>query len=347
MGGNIFKEADRFSEEESWLVADWVEEFLCIDCGVDTEDWGFVEAYRTKESFGDMDVVIDSWYSTDRIENFFIYKYGMPVQRNGKILSVCAPALKGKRVQIDFIFEDDVRMALDYYNWNDLGNLIGRQAHKLGFKFGHDGLSYVFREGTNTYATHRISNNITTILDFLKFDSHTYHQGFHTLEDIFEFVASGVYFNPDIYLLHNLNNTSRTRDRKRKTYQEFLLWCKSQKWKSEDILDQDARPVFPYIDSPEWKETFKADQLERSFRFFGWESDYNAIIAEHEEKKQKREWWNGDIAHEVTGLEGKDLGIFMQQMKGAYDLDKAFQFKLDSSRMAKFLFDTIRRDYDW
>lgn len=35
--------------------------------------------------------------------------------------------------------------SLEYLNWNDLGNLIGRIAHKFGLKYGHKGLLYIIK----------------------------------------------------------------------------------------------------------------------------------------------------------------------------------------------------------
>src|SRR3546814_18504796 len=50
-------------------------------------------------------------------------------------------------------------------------------------------------------------------------------QGFETPEDIYSFVASSPFFSSDIFLLENRNAKARMRDKKRKMYMEFLLWC--------------------------------------------------------------------------------------------------------------------------
>ena len=51
--------------------------------------------------------------------------------------------------QVDLIFTEKkfYESALVYFANNDFSNLIGRIAHKHGFKYGHCGLVYVMRDG--------------------------------------------------------------------------------------------------------------------------------------------------------------------------------------------------------
>src|SRR3546814_18901157 len=65
-------------------------------------------------------------------------------------------------------------------------------------------------------------------------------QGFETPEDIYSFVASSPFFSSDIFLLENRNAKARMRDKKRKMYMEFLLWC-------------EARPDLPVFHYPKNK----------------------------------------------------------------------------------------------
>ncbi len=193
-----------------------------------------VEAYRDKPDFGDLDLLIESTGFDPHQAAAALN--AMEIVRNGPVTSIGIPvrpdlpATEGNLFQVDLIKVplDEFDASRAYFAWNDLGNLCGRLAHSMGLKLGHDGLSYTWRHGDHVFASIDLLKHWRDILPVLGLSYERWEQGFDSLEDIFKFVVSSPYFNRDIFLLHNRNNTTRVRDAKRKTYMEFLLWLEAQ-----------------------------------------------------------------------------------------------------------------------
>lgn len=285
-----------------------------------------VEAYAEKRDFGDLDILVES-EAIDRLragrliekpEDDPLFQWAQSVWHtrehypNGPVISFEYRASPDAAVgfQVDLIMVPAARfeMAKAYFSFNDLGNLIGRVAHKMGFTYGDRGLDYPLREGTHMVGKVHISHDPDAILPFLGFDTERFHKGFANLEEIFQYVASSDYFNPDIYLLENVNHQSRTRDRKRANYRAFLNWCQEHKglkgypWAShEDREKKEAE-----------KQFFKEAAL-RTFPDF--EHGLDALIRRHEIKKAIRHRFNGEKVRDWTGLENRELGNLMKRLR--------------------------------
>lgn len=250
-------------------------------------------SYRNKESFGDMDILVSSDnLPTDWQVGVAELLQSKEVVRNGNVVS-----FEHKEFQIDLIATptEDFVIADKYFAYNDLGNLLGRLANSLGLKLGHQGLFYNWQEGTEKYHTAVLTKDWGLILSVLGLDLAHYRAGFDTLEDIFEFVASSRFFNPAIYLLANRNSRDRVRDEKRKTYTEFLDWC--------------GRLAQPYPTRYPDKETY----LPYLFEMIpGFQELDTQVRAKWGRSKRLKAVFNGRIVSEATGLNGKELGAFMQ-----------------------------------
>lgn len=274
-------------------------------------------AYRTKESFGDMDIVLESDHLPSNWQEKIIEHFVLRPEewvKNGNCLSFAY-----RQLQIDLITtpSSQYESSLSYYNWSDLGNLVGRIAHQLGLKLGHDGLSYNWRlDDTKHFRNVVLLTDWNDILPVLGLDPERYNQGFDTLEDIFKFVVWSPFFNKDIYLLHNRNNTSRTRDRKRKTYMSFLKWIETYeerdqqrywaKWNEEHReVTGNKRHWLPYLFS----------------KIEGFEAIYNEVQTEWDEAVKFKSRFNGDLVKEYIGLEGKELGEFMKWIRTTVNQD--------------------------
>lgn len=257
-----------------------------------------IRAYNNKESFGDMDILIEGDYTAENfigtIQSIFEPKQ---IYKNSNCIS-----FEYKEFQIDLIVTptEEFDTSYNYFNYNDLGNLCGRIAHSMGLKLGHDGLSYNWRIDTYQFKNVVLLTDWNDILPVLGLDPEVYNRGFDELEDIFKFVVSSQFFNKDIFLLHNRNHTSRVRDAKRKTYMEFLDW-----------IEVDGNAVNNYS-----KKENKDDWLEYLFVMIdGFQTIYGIVNREWEDATAVKAKFNGDIVRGYTGLEGKDLGIFMKYMK--------------------------------
>lgn len=282
-------------------------------------------AYSSKASFGDMDVLIEGGQGFDPIA---VGKAlgATEIVRNGDVTSIGIEVDDGV-FQVDLIkipaasFEFAVR----YFAYNDMGNLLGRVAHKFGAKFGHLGLLYPLRDPSNSdhlIAEVMITTDFSTALTLLGYNATLYEERhasgqFQTLDDIFQYVVSSPYVNRDIYLLDNRNYKSRTRDAKRRTYTLFLDWLKTQQglhaypWgapgSAERLTQRQSFLDVAFEAVPLFKQTY-ADAMEK-----------------HDQLKRVKRYFNGDMVSALTGLSGKELGVCMRRIRESFDSDYAFE----------------------
>lgn len=250
--------------------------------------------YSNKENFGDLDVLIKSSTINGNILDIInqLFKPSEVYNNNGVI------SFDYKEFQIDFIMTSDDKWetSINYFSYNDLGNLIGRISYQMGFRFGHFGLKFVYLHDKGGRKTSKIiSKNPRKIYEFLGFDYDRYLKGFNDLEDIFKFVANSRYFNRNIFNYDNLNHQNRTRNKKRKNYELFLDYIKTNK----DIL---------FIDYEFKTKEFYINEAEK---FFGVE--LNNLVNEFnyrvERERLASEKFNGHIIMEKYGFKGKEIGI--------------------------------------
>jgi hypothetical protein len=266
-----------------------------------------IKAYTLKESFGDMDVLAcTDKYDPCNIEDKLIRLFNTKeVVKNGNVVS-----FEYKQFQIDLILTRpaDYVSSQQYFAYNDLGNLIGRVAHSMGLKLGHDGLTYKFyADKTQVFREITLLKDWEQILPVLGYSWERYQQGFDTLEDIFKFVVSSPFFNKSIYALENRNHAARTRDAKRLTYTSFLEWLENY---NETEVQKFHR---------EWFVKNDCDKIVWTDYLFGMIPNFypqyeqaEKDLAFHQEFKRR---YNGELVAGWTGLQGKELGAFMSYVK--------------------------------
>ncbi|MFF2532194.1 hypothetical protein ACFVS2_25125 [Brevibacillus sp. NPDC058079] len=314
MGGNALKNTftRRYEKVEYFVL---VEEVLLalknLFPNIRTE---VIKAYGGKESFGDMDVLIE----LDHLPNNwtkYVIDYFKPNEnfKNGDVFS-----FDYKEFQIDLIGtkSESFDFSATYFSYNDLGNLMGRIAHKMGLKFGHQGLLYVLREEDKVIKEIVLSTSAEEVLAFLGYDYARHQQGFDALEDVFHFAVSTPYFNPDIYLLDNLNHKSRVRDAKRKTYNEFLLWLQSDAYLRKEIVP------YPYNQDKQFYKPFILNFFSNAIPFV------EQALADHQQLLAFRQRFNGNLVKDLTGLDGKELGGFLQRMMKEAGGETEFRAKI-------------------
>lgn len=274
-----------------------------------SENLHVIRAYRNKDSFGDLDVVIcgDTNASVDIIKNRFNSK---EIIRNSNVLSFPLGAF-----QIDFTHHSDKEIfaaACDYYDWSPAGNCVGKIAHQFGLSYGHDGLSYLIREeffdgkkeSTNTLDRVILSNNTEKIHNFLGFSHKKWLDGFDNESDIFDWVINSEFFNRERFSFDEMNHRARVRDKKRPDYNRMMKYI-------EDLANV----------SLEYK------RLENKYDYFNWikksfpilEEKIEAARQKLERKKEIRAKFNGHIVSEITGLQNQELGVFMATFKKSID----------------------------
>lgn len=259
--------------------------------------------FRDKETFGDIDIIcsndnlnidLKSWIK----ENFD----SKEIFHNTNVWSI-----EFMEVQIDIIImkEENFNSCVEYMGFNDLGNLVGRYAHRFGLKYGFDGLVFVYRTEGKVLGEIQVSKDIERTINFLGLDYNVYKDGFNTLEDIFTFIVNGKYFDPYMYDMNNLNRINRERNEKRKTYQSFLEYV-------EPLKDT----VKPYVYNK--NKSLYIGLIDRYFP--GFMEQYIGLEKKEQRRLEIHNKFNGNIVMQYwPNLSGKELGNAITNFKSSFN----------------------------
>lgn len=286
-----------------------------------------IPAYAEKPDFGDLDVLVAGGQGYSPATAYEALE-GVEMVRNGDVTSIGVSTEAGIfQVDVIKVPADSFEFSLRYFSFNDLGNLIGRIAHKFGFKFGHLGLLYPIRDPENPSYLLRdvlVTADFYEALEIIGYSAQGYRDalsggGFRTLEDIFQYAVSSPYSNPDIYLLENRSSIARKRDQKRPTYNAFLEWLRT--------APQETVERFPWTDSTSAeRKTLRAEFLNKCRATFpAFDQEYQSGLRQIAENKQMKQFFNGEFVRRVTGKDGNDLGQLMTAAKKAFPDEAAFR----------------------
>ena len=342
MGGNALKqhETRRYSKSEYLLIEDRIRSDFIHLFGREPL---FIPYYHNKNDFGDMDIVFPSNEMPNNWKDILIDFYQLTNEMfvsNGGVFSFAVD-----HFQIDLIFaktQKDAEMAVKYFGWGDLGNLIGRLYHKLGVKYGHNGISLVVRLDKNQHVMDEIllSRDMEEILSIIGLSYEEYQKGFDDLEDIFQFVAKSKFFDPDIYLFHNRNHKAVIRDKKRSTYNGFLEWIKREKPPTNFSFEEKTEKGGYSIREPFYSEIIVPR--------FPWIEERVAKMIQRYQLTQKiREVYNSTVIGEITGLQGKELGKFIQRcgLNPGKWLDENIEIHLRHADQMRPIVEKLFEDY--
>jgi hypothetical protein len=300
MGGRAFGfESDRMTKDEYNFVCNNMMLFFNSNNIV-----AFVPpSYFSKNSFGDVDIVVENTGDMSgiikRVESVFVPKY---THKNGTVFSFSF-VVNSKLVQVDLIFAPTKHLlqSLRYLSYNDIWNLLGRLAHKQGFKLGHEGLMVPVKNGDYTLGDVLVTDDLHEMFDILDVDVKTYEAGFETPEDMYKFVVKSKWFTKKMFNLEELNHINRKRNAKRTIYMNFINWMKDNTVNDTDfVVDKVARVQEVLMKFPDANRGVQELYAKR---------DFLQAVSEK---------FNGHLVKEWTGLDGKELGDFMKYMKNKY-----------------------------
>lgn len=279
-----------------------------------------VKSYKSKQSHGDLDVIIVSNGAFNHID--FIKENYKPdeIHNNGNVIS-----FNYYNFQIDFNFVNYnvFESAKTYMDFDPLGNIMGKTYHKFGLSYGWNGLFYKFRNFSGANSKNLlISNDVRKIFEFGGYDYDRYLQGFETIEDIFNFAIAGKYFDSEIFQMNNLKSIDKKRNRKRGSYHLFLKYLENNNINTRYDFMRNKDLYLPMID----KEFPEAKLLEKL-----------KALREHDKMlKIISQKFNGDIVMSwLPNLQGKELGNAIRNFRN-YLGDDYKDFILDNT------YDTIR-----
>lgn len=277
--------------------------------------WAFIASYNLKETFGDLDILMNKAYYDIKDPNFKVDVYNA-FHYNEIYYNTDVWSLDYKEFQIDLIFTEmkNFETSINYYAYNDLGNIMGRIANKFGLRYGHDGLKYKLN---SVYIKRKyigefmVSKDIPKIFKFLKYDYDRFVKGFDTINDIFDYAMSTPYFAKEVFYYENLDHQNRTRNRKRATYAAFLDYIKDKEvkpypfTKDKEIFFNSIVEFFPEANLPELRK--QAEEAEKR----------KALINEK---------FNGHIVMElIPGITGKEIGKFISKFQSQFATQESFE----------------------
>jgi len=260
-----------------------------------------VPAYRSKESFGDLDLVISSDLKDEDLEKALQMEFApKEIVQNGHCWS-----LDVDRFQIDLIKAEpeDFEITRFYHSYG-LNNMIRRTARYVGLKFGHLGL-FAMAEVRGEREEILLTKDPSEIYEFLGYDYNRYLEGFETLEDTFSFATSSPYFKKAA--LEDTNHKGRAQDARRPTYQQFLAWLESSE-----------------AGEPKGGEQ-RVDLTREALEHFGLLEKLEEINARELRKQRAKEKFNGTRVAHMTGLQKHELGRFLTGFKEKWESPEALE----------------------
>jgi len=182
-----------------------------------------IQGHYNKADFGDIDILVSKYEGMPNITETLklVPEWNSKgFYKNGSVTSV---DYNNFQVDLNFVSKDDWYTSIDFFDFDPSGNLMGKIAHKFGLKYGHVGLVYPYRGNSGKIVKDIIiSKDSKKIFKFLGLDYEIFSNGFYEKKEIFDYVINSKFFNSDIFKFENLNAVDRKRNRKRKTYNEFL-----------------------------------------------------------------------------------------------------------------------------
>ena len=292
MGGNLFKGKTRRYERAEYeaLVGELTPVFQKL-----FTKFNVCPAFKDKPSFGDMDVVGVAAHCTNFPAVVKELTGAKEVSKNGHQVSFLY-----KEFQVDLVLhnDEDYPMACHYYGNGDRGNFLGKLAHTLGLKYGHDGLWLKVFERNDSHLLREIllTNDPKTADEFLGV---TYRTEFDSFDDMFNNVLESPYFSPDAYADENNNNVSRVRDAKRPNYTKF----------KEYASKLENRVFFPYVKD-------KSVHLPLVFEAFPHaKKEYLEAKEEFRKLLLFKTKFNGEMVSLLSGLKDRELGEAMKKLR--------------------------------
>jgi hypothetical protein len=261
-----------------------------------------------KPDFGDMDVVV----RTNDIENLREGLLRYTTMAGKHVFTQATPATKTgfscamSDLQVDIIRATpmNVTRTVEYLSFNDLSNILGKIAVRMGCRYDHRGLHFIYR-GTGHFKREiQIAYTMNSVCEYLGLDPRPWQRGFQTFDEMFEWVTSSPFFSPEFVTGGGPAKVKRRR--RRRTIAAFIDWL------NERGMDRrETPPALPWLE-----QVYALDDLERFNEPNTLETWLEQVRADEVRAQKVAAKFNGRLVMElVPGLEGKRLGEFMTRMK--------------------------------
>jgi hypothetical protein len=311
MGGKALKKYGVFTErkdtEEFMRIGKKMQEIVKSKAGLDS---AIVKCFHEKQDHGDLDLLIkipERTFGTGGGINLasFVENILKPraINNNGGVIS-----FDFEEFQIDFIpiEESGLEIANTYFSYDPLGNIMGKTYHKFNLSYGWNGLYYKFRNLDG-----RIGGNIEMtkdprkIFEFGDYDYDRYLKGFNSIDEIYDFVMKSKYFDTSIFQFEDFNHIDRKRNKKRKSYNEFLAFMNENNIGTNYTFDKNKENYIDMID-----EAFPDSNLKLELEIIKKRDKFRRELADKFSGTIVMEW--------LPELKGKELGLALRDYKNSH-----------------------------
>lgn len=305
MGGNSIVNSRRVSKEEYYML--WLEIKQELDKNPYNLKSMLVKSYRDKKDHGDIDIIVESipyWNWINHIQYCFKPEHFYNNKKNF--------SFSYKGVQIDLIFADPDLLDMHdfFYSYNDLGLILGKMCYGIGCTLGYDGLrKKIYSKDGQKLGEYLITKKPNEICKFLGIEYRTYLNGFNTMEDVFKYATSSIFFTKRYFDPINWTYKQKTRDLKRKNLEMF-------------ISNIDKYPEKSYLKNY-GKEAYKYRLKEISVdQFYDYLDYWSKLNSEYTDEKIASQILNGNILSEKYGWEKRQLGEAIRLFKSMFKTKK-------------------------
>ncbi len=265
---------------------------------------------RSKSDHGDIDIFLRS----DTVPNLGPEKIKSLFNPNEIYSNGGVYSFDLWQFQVDLVKQnhENWQCAKVFYDQSGLGNLSGKVARRMRFKWGFQGLRYMaFYEDNRSVKLGEfvVSKNPRQVFKFLGFDFDRFLEGFETQEEMFDYVIQSENFSIDAFLPENLTADQRHRDTKRQSYHDFMNYL-------EENAPNKRMERPSHEEAVEMAEEFFSECKLR---------DKISVAKEKYEKKQRaNDIFNGNVLIDEFGITGKSLGGAIDRLKDKYDSEEAY-----------------------
>lgn len=279
--------------------------------------------HRFKQDHGDLDLLVrrdtvnltrdwvKSAFGVDEVVvNDGVWTFGVELE---------VPPNGTSALQVDLVTKrrKHWEMSKTFFDQSGLGNLMGKLARWLRYKWGFQGLRMpVYRdpqgERSVKYGEYVLTRDPQKAFEFLGFGYERFQEGFQDMTEIFEYVRSSEHFCKEPFMPENMTADQKQRDRKRPVWDQFKTYLQDLEQLGELPSKSESRPTQEEA-VKRAKEAFPYSELHTRL-------EKDREFAELREKA--KETWTGRVPMEEFGVEGQELGEMLSNFKDTFDTDR-------------------------
>jgi hypothetical protein len=292
--------------------------------------------HRYKQDHGDLDLLVRrdtvdltrDWVKSAFGVNEVVVNDG--VWTFGVGLPAPVSEMPESTLQVDLVTKrrEHWEMSKTFFDQSGLGNLMGKLARWLRYKWGFQGLRMpVYRdpqgERSVKYGEYVLTRDPQEAFEFLGFDYERFQEGFQDMTEIFEYVRSSEHFCKEPFMPENMTADQKQRDRKRPVWDQFKNYLRDLEQLGELPSKPETRPTQEEA-VKRAKEAFPQSELHTRL-----EEDKTHL----ELREKAKETWTGRVPMKEFGVKGRELGQMLENFYGTFTNERRhYEWLVQNSR---------------